>query len=324
MEDQTPFITLSRQNVSAVNAAGRKLDPAQSWPASAGSVEPAMIRPGDRIMVTIWDSEPNSLITTAQQRSAALQTGEVDAEGAIYLPYIGRLDLSGLKAIAALERVQDAFRTRVPTAEVQLAVQPGSRNSVQLVQGVQRPGLYPAAEGASNVLAALALAGGINPALRNPVVRLIRDGRSFDIRAEALFEGRATDLALRGGDKLLVTEDPRSFTVLGATSVEKVVAFDREAITALEALAMASGLADHSANPKSILVLRTSPSGAHPHPEDRIYAIDMTTPDGLFAARSFLVRDGDTLLATEAPLSATRTVLQLVGSMVGITNAVTR
>ena len=49
-----------------------------------------------------------------------------------------------------------------------------------------------------------------------------------------------------------------------------------------------------------------------------VYLLDLTEPNGLFEARDFVIRDGDTLYVTEAPLTQwNKTIGALVGSLLG-------
>ena len=54
-----------------------------------------------------------------------------------------------------------------------------------------------------------------------------------------------------------------------------------------------------------------------------IFSLDLTTADGLFAARNFLINPNDTVLATESPVVAVRTVLSLFGAALGTASDVT-
>ena len=47
-----------------------------------------------------------------------------------------------------------------------------------------------------------------------------------------------------------------------------------------------------------------------------IYVLDLTKPNGLFTARDFSVRDGDTLYVTEAPFTQwSKVISALTGSL---------
>ena len=46
-----------------------------------------------------------------------------------------------------------------------------------------------------------------------------------------------------------------------------------------------------------------------------VYLLDLTEPNGMFEARDFVVRDGDTLYVTEAPFTQwNKTISALTGS----------
>ena len=50
-----------------------------------------------------------------------------------------------------------------------------------------------------------------------------------------------------------------------------------------------------------------------------IYVLDLTQPNGLFMARDFSVRDGDTLYVTEAPFTQwSKAIAALTGSLTAV------
>ncbi|MGB1208581.1 MAG: polysaccharide export protein, partial [Paracoccaceae bacterium] len=133
------------------------------------------------------------------------------------------------------------------------------------------------------------------------------------------------DIALRNGDKIFVQSDTRQFTVLGATGRQDQVDFDTPIITAATALAKVGGLSLTAADPKGVFVLRDEPAEiarrvlATPAPnraQKVIYVLDLTAPMGLFHARDFTIRDGDTLYVTEAPATQwNKAISALTGSL---------
>jgi polysaccharide export outer membrane protein len=253
---------------------------------------------------------------------------EVSADGSIFVPYLGDIVVNGLTPSAARELVQKAMEPIAATAQVQLTVEPGARNSVDLVSGVGKPGTYPMPTRNYSILTLLAEGGGISPTLKNPLVRLIRDDKTYEIRADRLFAEASRNTTLRGGDKVVVREDDRYFTSLGATGKESLVYFERDTITALEAMSLVGGLNDTRANPKGVLILREysqkalrADGIAGPVMRNVVFTFDLTTADGLFAARNFQVNPLDTVLATESPLATANTIFGLARSIIGIDDA---
>ncbi|TDQ57318.1 polysaccharide biosynthesis/export family protein [Phaeovulum veldkampii] len=316
--------------VTRANAAQIERWPATGWSggyrwigAAAGPDSP-VIRTGDRLDLTIWDSQDNALLVPNEARATQMAGLEVTPQGTIFVPYLNEVAVRGKTPADARVAVQSALAPVMPSAQVQLTLAPGKQNSVDLVSGVARPGRYPLPDRNHSILSLIAEGGGIAASLRNPLVRLIRDGHTYEIRADRLFADASTNTTLHGGDKVLVEEDRRYFTALGATGAEDLIYFQKDDITALESLSIIGGLSDTRANPKGVVVLREYPAktvrtdGSGPTMQQVVFTFDLTTAEGLFAARKFRINPKDTVLATESEVTSVRTLLGLLGSAAGL------
>ena len=285
-----------------------------------GGAQPAsvLISPGDRLQVSVWDAEENSLLTTAGQRMAELQAIEVGADGRIFIPFVGELRVAGMSPGRARARIEEELTATVPSAQVQLSLEPGRGNTANLVSGVGRPGVYPLTDSNTSVLELIAEGGGVRSELVNPQVRLLRGNDIYGTSVDRLFKSPKLDTVLRGGDRVLIEEEERAFLSLGAANRQARHIFPTDQVTALDALAIIGGVAANSANPEGILVLRTYPSravrdGVSGPPMDRVvFTLDLTSADGLFSAGRFPIYDGDLVYATESPLNAARTIFGLL------------
>lgn len=287
-----------------------------------------LIRPGDLIDLVIWDNQDSSLLTNSGDNRVSLSGLRVSPTGTIFVPYIDEVSVGGTTAEAARTRIEAQLGSVVPDAQVQLTLQAGPDNSVNAVRGFANPGTYPMPSRDFTILNLISAAGGITESLENPLIRVIRDNQSYDIRAETLFSRPSANVVLRGGDSVIVEEDDRYFVALGATGSEAVVPFHQEHITAIEGLALLGGLNDTRANPKGILILRDYPAGAvrsdgsGPSKAQVVFTFDLTSAEDIFAARKFRINPGDLVMATESPVGSARTVFGLIGSVVGVSNAV--
>lgn len=288
-----------------------------------------IIAPGDVVSVVIWDTEENSLLAGPGQRQADLPEMKVTSSGAIFLPFIGEMRVQGMSPQTARAKIEERYATAIPSAQVQVSVRPGRANTADLVSGVASPGSYPLEDRDVTILSLISLAGGVQPGLENPQVRLFRGSAVYGISLERLFGDPGFDTTLVGGDRVIIESEKRFFLSLGAAGTEAEHIFPRDRVTALEAMSIIGGLSDARANPKGILVLREYPAGAlradgagPPH-RRVIFTLDLTSADGLFSARNFTVMPGDLVYVSESPLTATRTVLGLVGSVFGIANTAT-
>ena len=73
---------------------------------------------------------------------------------------------------------------------------------------------------------------------------------------------------------------------------------------------MVGGLSTLLADPKGVFIMRSEPQAVARavlgrndiYGDQRIvYVLNLTKPDGMFIARDFVIRDGDTVYVTEAP-----------------------
>jgi polysaccharide export outer membrane protein len=171
------------------------------------------------------------------------------------------------------------------------------------------------------ILDIFSLAGGIDPTLTAPQVRLVRGGRTFGIPFSRLLEEPQLNTTVQGGDRVYVVDEDRTFLTLGATGSQSIFDFPKEDLSALEALALVGGVNASSANPESILVMREyAPNAvrdgiAGPPKERVVFTIDMTTADGVFSAGKFLLEDGDLIYGTESALGPALTVFGLGNSL---------
>ncbi len=275
------------------------------------------IAPGDIVDLVIWDSDSNSLLTSPEQKSTQLDNILVSRSGTIFMPYLEKIHIAGLGADAARQKIQRQMEQIIPSAQVQLSVTPGARHSVDLVGGVAQPGSYPLTDpdGHVTVLGLISQGGGVVPDMNNPQVSLTRGGRVYQIALKQVFENPSLDTVLRGRDKVIVAEDDRYFRSLGASQTEAIIPFDRETISALDAMSMIGGLQDRRANPQGILILREYPPSAvksgGPTHQRVIFSVDLTKADGLFSADRMLIHPGDTVMVTESPVVAAETIIGL-------------
>lgn len=294
-----------------------------SWLSASSGPDSTLIRTGDQLDVVIWDSQENSLLAGGDAKSTLISPVSVSSTGEIFLPYLGEVVVNGLTTSAARERIQERMLDIAPSAQVQLAVTPGRNNSVDVVGGVGAPGSYPLDSRNTRILSVLAEAGGVSPSLVHPLVVLHRGQNVYQTRAEMLFEAPQRNILVRGGDQVVVTEDDRSFNVMGAAGSQKVIRFEKETMSAMEAVSAMGGLSANRADPNGLLVLREydpediNPDKPGPNMRQVIFSLNLTDADGLFAARQFNINPGDTLLATESPITRAQTILGLFGTVVG-------
>lgn len=282
-----------------------------------------IIASGDKLTLQIWDNTENSLLTPIGQKSVAMSEVVVSPDGSIFVPYLDKIYIIGMTADKAREMLQERISQILPSAQVQLTLTTGRRNSVDLVGGANS-GNFPLPDRNFTVLNLISLGGGVTAGIRNPQVHLVRDGKNYRTSISNLYSNPSLDTTLRGGDKVIVREDSRSFLALGAASTQKEHFFEKDRISALDAMAMMGGVSETRGDPSGILVLRRYNSksvrtdGKGPSNIRAVFVLDLTSADGLFSAGEFEVYPNDVVLATESPVNSVQTVFRLIGSAFAI------
>ena len=188
--------------------------------------------------------------------------------------------------------------------------------------GVSSPGSYPLndPDGHVTVLGLISQGGGVSDGMDNPQVSLTRGSKVYQIALKQIYEDPELDTVVQGRDKVIVASDDRYFRSLGASSTEAIIPFNRETISALDAMSMIGGLQDSRADPKGILILREYPPSAvksgGPNHQRVIFTVDLTQTDGLFSAGKFMIHPEDTVMVTESPVVLAETVIGLFTSTV--------
>lgn len=294
------------------------------WIKAGAGPSGQIIEAGDTINLTLWDNEESSLLSSPGQKIISLPKLTVSPKGTVFLPYADEVYVAKMSSDQARLAIQDKLVPLIPSVQVQLTLESGRKNSVDLVSGVASPRNIPMPDRSLSVLSLIALGGGIQSGLVNPQIRLSRDGKLYGISMARLLSNPGMDSTLRGGDKVYIQAEERYFLSLGAAGREAQVKFPQDQVTALDAMSLIGGLNDTRANPKGILILRDfSPNavrtdGTGPDRERMIFAFDLTTADGLFGAGDFPIQHRDLVMVAESPLSSTTTILGLIGSALGL------
>jgi polysaccharide biosynthesis/export protein len=297
---------------------------------NAGVVASDMISSGDTINVTVYENvKDDPLLGNTGQRVSGLSAIQVDGQGYIYIPYAGRIKAAGQTPEGLRQAITRKLEDQTPDPQVSVSRAPGEGSTVSISGGAGLNGVYPIEASTRTLATMLAKAGGVTVDPSIAIVRVTRGNHTGKIWLNDLYENPDLDIALRAGDNIVIEEDSRKFIALGATGAQSVVPFESETMSALEAIATVGGLATMSADPTGVFVLRDESEEIARTVLGRndligtqriVYVLDLTEPTGLFEARDFMIRDGDTLYVTEAPFVQWQKTL---GAITGSTAAAT-
>ncbi len=300
---------------------------------SAAPLTSDTIRPGDTLGLTIWENVDDGLLAGPAQNSTALEEVQVDSGGYIFVPYAGRLRAAGNTPDQLREKITAQLADQTPDPQVQVRRLAGNGSTVSLVGAIGGQGIYPIERPTRTLSTMLAKAGGLTIKPDIAQITVIRGAHQGKIWFQDLYDHPQLDIALRAGDRILVEPDTRAFTALGATSKQSRVPFETQDLSALEAIAQVGGLVSSTSDPTGVFVFRNEPAAIADQVLGRsdlegaqrmIYVLNLTEPNGMFMARDFVIRDGDTLYVTEAPYAQwTKTLSILTGTLTPIANTKT-
>ena len=277
----------------------------------AGVMAPDIISSGDTLGLTVFENvKDDPLLGNTGQRVSALQTLQVDGQGYIFVPYAGRVKAAGQTPEGLRDVITRKLDPQTPDPQVIVQRLAGNGSTVTVSGSVAGQGNFPIDAPTRTLSAMIAKAGGSTLPLPVAVVNVTRGNRTEKVWLADLYSNPRLDIALRPGDTIVISQDTRAFVALGATGAQNRVPFQTQTLSALEAIATVGGLNSNIADPTGVFVLRNEPAeiansvlGRTDLVGDQrmVYVLDLTKPTGLFEARDFLIRDGDTVYVTEAP-----------------------
>jgi polysaccharide export outer membrane protein len=292
---------------------------------NAGLVGSDTIAAGDTLGLAIWENVDDGLLASQGSNATSLDEVQVDGSGYIFVPYAGRIKAAGNTPEAIRRIITEKLAEQTPDPQVMVRRVAGDGATVSITGAVGGQGIYPIERPTRTLTAMLARAGGVAVTPEIAQVTVFRSGREAKIWFQDLYKQPKYDIALRGGDRILVEADTRTFTAMGATGTQNRIPFESQALSAIEAIAQVGGLSSNVADPTGVFVFRNEPAEIANRvlgrqdlvgPQRMAYLLNLTQPNGVFVARDFVIRDGDTVYVTEAPfVQWSKTVNAVLGTL---------
>ncbi|MEQ8366592.1 MAG: polysaccharide biosynthesis/export family protein [Roseicyclus sp.] len=328
--DGDAFVVEVNQRVTAATA----VVPALGFPPNllnAGLTNTDVIQPGDTVSFTVYENVTDGLLAGQGSAAAVISEVEVDGAGFIFIPYAGRIRAAGNTPEQLRAVITRNLDEQTPDPQVIVRRQAGDGSTVTITGSVGGQGVYPITRPTRSLSAMLAAAGGLTIEPEIAQVTLVRGDHRGTIWFQDMFRDPQVDIALRNGDRILVEEDSRSFTALGATGAQTIVPFQSQVISAIEAIASVGGLNARLADPTGVFVLRNEAEPIAQNVLGRsdligaqrmIYVLDLTAPTGMFEARDFVIRDEDTVYVTAAPITQWNNAISALTGTLGAADTV--
>ncbi|SFD47147.1 polysaccharide export outer membrane protein [Sulfitobacter brevis] len=319
------FIVAVNDRVTRATAVTPALGFSQSF-LNASQLGSDTIRAGDVLGITIYENVDDPLLGVEGAPATLLEEVQVDGAGFIFIPYAGRIKAAGNTPDAIRRIITTKLGEQTPDPQVEVRRAAGDGSTVSLIGSIGAQGVYPIERPTRTLSAMLARAGGVTIQPEIAQITVVRGNARDKIWFQDLYRNPGLDIALRGGDQILVEEDTRSFTALGATGGQAQVPFETQNLSLLEGIAQVGGLNAGTADPTGVFIFRNEPVEIASQVLGRndlqgtqrmVYVIDLTRPNGMFMARDFVIRDRDTLYVTEAPFTQWSKVISAITGTAG-------
>ena len=291
---------------------------------------------GDTISVSIWEAAGGGLFgasptdhVTAGSRSVTIPEQVVARDGAITVPFAGRVPVAGRSLVEVQHMIEQRLAEKAIEPQVIVTIAKSVTNAATVSGEVVNGARVPLSVNGDHLLDVIALAGGAKSAVYDTFVRLSRNGVTATIPMERLVSDPAENIYAQPGDVLTLVRVPQTFSVLGATGQNTQLTFSAERITLVEALAKAGGLQDLRSDPAGVFLFRFEPqavvaalnapqlSTGPDKSSPVVYRLDMSDANTYFLAQRFPVEDKDIIYVANAKLNELQKFFTLLNTLTG-------
>jgi polysaccharide export outer membrane protein len=301
-----------------------------------GKPPQAPIGVGDSVVVSIWEAaggglfgaSPTDHVSTGS-RSVTIPEQVVGQDGAISVPFAGRVPVAGRLPLAVQKTVEDRLADKAIEPQVIVTVTKSVANSVTVTGEVVHGDRVPLSVKGDRLLDVIAAAGGARSPVYQTFVRLSRGGVTATIPMETLVANPSENIYAQPGDVLTLVRVPETFSVFGAAGTNAEIPFTSEKMTLIEALAKAGGLQDQRSDPAGVFLFRFEPArvvqalgqpqlrGGPGGDSPMVYRLNMRDAKSYFLAQRFPLEDKDIIYIANADLDELQKFFTLLNTLTG-------
>ena len=306
---------------------------------SYGKPPPPHIGIGDTISVSIWEAaggglfgvpgETGGAAATSGSHSAVIPDQVVAADGAISVPFAGRIAIAGRTQLQVQDEIQRRLAEKAIEPQAIVTVTKNVTNAATVSGEVVSGARVPLSVGGDRLLDLIAAAGGAKSPPYQTFVQLTRDGVTVVIPMQQLVSNPTENIYAWPGDELTLVQLPQTFSVFGAATFNSQQPFGAPKISLAEALAKSGGLQDVRADPQGVFLFRFEPpavvSALHAHSlpvgpngaSPVVYRLNLKETQNFFYAERFPMEDKDVIYIANAPLTELQKVFTLINTVTG-------
>ena len=272
--------------------------------------EPYRVGPEDVLLVTVWD-HPELTMPLGQYRTDAATGLVVGEDGQFFYPYIGRVKVSGLTVIQVRDLLTAKLDKVLQKPQVDVKVLSYRSQKVYVGGEVKAPAVYNVTDIPFTLAEAVNRAGGFLPTADQSRVVVSRGDRTWTLDfLELMAQGnRIGQVLLKDGDSVHVYHrDEAPVYLLGELNKPGSVPAYNGKLSLAQALSEAGGIANQSADARSIYVFRR---GKAENAVD-VFHLDAYNPVAMVLADRFALQPRDVVYVDAGPLVRWNRVISLI------------
>lgn len=288
-----------------------------------------LIGPGDILDITVYEAgvtlfapgganagggDKSAIVASPGVQAQKLPPSRVNDNGDIVIPYAGKLHVLGRTVGEVEKQIRSSLRGLSQNPQVVVTQAEVITNSVIVSGEVARPGRLVLQTNRETLSDVVALAGGYRGSARDLMLRVNRRGENVDIHLNDLNDNPSLDVRAYPGDRLMLINNPRTFSVLGAPGRVEQVPFNRSRVSLVEAVAQSGGASANAGDAAAIFVFRyvKDENGVE---VPVVYHVNMMESGAYFLAQNFAMQDKDVLYIANARANQAAKMTQLISQM---------
>lgn len=288
-----------------------------------------LIGPGDILDITVYEAgvtlfapggasvgggDKSAIVASPGVQAQKLPPSRVSDDGDIVIPYAGKLHVLGRTIGEVEKQIRASLRGLSQNPQVVVTQAQVITNSVIVSGEVARPGRLVLQTNRETLSDVVALAGGYRGTARDLMLRVNRHGENIDIYLNDLNDNPSLDVRAYPGDRLMLINNPRTFSVLGAPGRVEQIPFNQSRVSLVEAVAQSGGASPNAGDAAAIFVFRyvKDENGTE---VPVVFHVNMMESGAYFLAQHFAMQDKDVLYIANAKANQAAKMTQLISQM---------